>query len=663
VCGGAIFFPIKRSARRLAGSPDLTTPPIPQPPSPSQPTDPPTATADVSAATVPVDAIRNCAIIAHVDHGKTTLVDAMLRQANVFRAGQVVEERVMDSGALERERGITILSKNTAVTWGGTKINIIDTPGHADFGGEVERVLNMCDGVLLLVDAVEGPMPQTRFVLRKALAMQKKVVVVVNKVDRPASRPDWVVDATFDLFCDLGADDEQCDFPVVYASGQAGVAGPAPDALADDLTPLFEAITTHISPPCVRPGAPLQVLVTNLDYDEHKGRIAIGRVTAGTLARGSAVAIATPGADPRPGKVSEVFVYDNFARAAVDEVKAGDIAAFTGLGDVSIGETVCAPDAVDPLPTIAVEEPTVRMTFSVNTSPFAGKEGKFVTSRNLKDRLERELERNLALRVEPGESADQFVVSGRGALHISILIESMRREGYEFQVGPPRVITRREGGNEKGALLEPYEEAVVEVPEEHVGPVVDLLGSRKGAMADMVSAPDGSGSRVTYKIPTRGLLGLRNAMLTATKGTAVLNTIFKEYGPWAGDICTRDLGSLIAHEAGDVTAYAVESAQQRGRLIVGPGDAVYEGQVVGIHQRAGDLKVNVCKRKAATNIRSAGADNKTPLTPPLAMGLDDALEYIEEDELVEVTPASVRIRKNPAAGVRRGAGGAAGGKK
>ena len=667
--------PWSRAPRSLLSAISLSCPRAPKTDQPSlshthfPPSLPPLIIADPPAAATPGGGaatnlpIRNIAIIAHVDHGKTTLVDAMLRQANVFRVGQVVEERVMVSGALERERGITILSKNTAVTWGETKINIIDTPGHADFGGEVERVLNMCDGVLLLVDAVEGPMPQTRFVLRKALALNKTVVVVVNKVDRPASRPDWVVDATFDLFCELGATDTQCDFPVVFASGAAGVAGPAPDKLAADLTPLFESIIATVAPPAVRPGAPLQVLVTNLDYDEHKGRIAIGRVTAGTLTRGSTVAICTPGNDPRTGKIAECFVYDNFARAAVETVRAGDIAAFTGLGDVSIGETVCATDAIDPLPTIAVEEPTVRMTFSVNTSPFAGKEGKFVTSRNIKDRLERELERNLALRVEPGESADQFVVSGRGALHISILIEQMRREGYEFQVGPPRVITRREGGRDNGKLLEPFEEAIVEVPEEHVGPVVDLLGSRKGMMADMVSNPDGSGSRVTYKIPTRGLLGLRNAMLTATKGTAILNTIFKEYGPWAGDICTRDLGSLIAHEAGDVTAYAVESAQQRGRLCVGPGEAVYEGQVVGIHQRSGDLKVNVCKRKAATNIRSAGADNKAPLTPPLEMGLDDSLEYIEEDELVEVTPVSVRIRKNPLAGVRRGSGGASGGKK
>jgi GTP-binding protein len=508
----------------------------------------------------------------------------------------------------------------------------------------VERVLNMCDGVLLLVDSVEGPMPQTRFVLRKALDLDKKVVVVVNKVDRPAARVDWVVDATFDLFCDLGATDEQCDFPIVYASGQAGVAGDTATTLADDLGPLFKAIVREVAPPLVRPTAPLQLLITNLDYDEHKGRIAIGRVTSGTLARGSTVAVCKPGADPRPSKITEAFVYDNFSRVPVDEVGAGDICAVTGLSDVAIGETVCARDAPDPLPTISVEEPTVRMTFAVNTSPFAGREGKFVTSRNIKDRLARELERNLALRVEPGETADQFVVSGRGALHISILIENMRREGFEFAVGPPKVITKLHP--ETGAKLEPFEEAVVEVPEEHVGPVVDLLGSRKGAMLDM-SGGDGTANRVTYRMPTRGLLGLRNALLTATKGTAILNTIFKEYDTWCGDISTRDNGSLVAHETGAVTGYALESTQSRGRMFVKPGDEVYAGQVVGIHQRAGDLAVNVCKRKAVNNMRSSGADAKVPLTPALEVGLDDALEYIEEDELVEVTPKSVRVRKSP----------------
>jgi GTP-binding protein len=599
------------------------------------------------ADVIKMQSIRNIAIIAHVDHGKTTLVDAMLKQSKVFRENEAVQERVMDSNDIERERGITILSKNTAVTYKGIKINIIDTPGHADFGGEVERVLNMCDGVLLLVDSVEGPMPQTRFVLGKSLAMNKKVIVVVNKIDRPAARPDYVIDASFELFCDLGASDEQCDFPVVYASGVNGTAGEEPSTLAEDLEPLFEAIVREVEPPSVKLAAPLQLLITNLDYDEHKGRIAIGRISSGCISKADTVAYLKPGDDkPKTGKISELFVYDNFNRKAVERVEAGDICAFAGLGDVGIGETVCAREAPVPLPTITVEEPTVRMTFMVNTSPFAGREGKFVTSRNIRERLDRELERNLALKVESGETADTFIVSGRGALHISILIENMRREGFEFAVGPPKVITREVDGRKQ----EPYEEAIVEVPEEHVGQVVDLLGQRKGQMLDM-AAPQGNSTltRLTYKMPTRGLLGIRNAILTATKGTAVLNTIFLEYGPWCGVIDMRENGSLVGFETGQVTSYALESVQQRGKLFVGPGDEIYEGQVIGIHQRQGDLKVNACKKKAATNIRSATKEQTTALNEPMRPGLDDALEYIIDDELVEVTPKSVRIRKGPVA--------------
>lgn len=550
----------------------------------------------------------------------------------------------MDSNDLERERGITILSKNTAIRFGDVKINIIDTPGHADFGGEVERVLNMADGVLLLVDSVEGPMPQTRFVLRKALTLDKKVVVVVNKIDRPAARPDYVIDAVFDLFCELDASDEQCDFPVVYASGMSGIAGNDPSELADDLEPLFAAILREIKPPTVDLTAPTRMQVCALDYDEHKGRIAIGRVERGTLCRGDTVAYCQPGQDPKRGKVTELFVYDNFARSLVDSVEAGDICAFTGIADVGIGETLCDPSAVEPLPTIAVEEPTVRMTFSVNTSPFAGQEGKYVTSRNLKERLERELERNLALRVEPGEGAESFEVSGRGSLHLGILMENMRREGYEFSVGPPKVITRRD---ESGTLVEPVEEAIIEVPEEHVGAVTSLMGARKAAMQDLSSGSEGT-TRIKYTIPTRGLLGLKNAMLTATKGTAVLNTIVVGHEPWAGDISTRENGSLVAFENGQVTAYALESAQQRGRMFVKPGEQVYEGQVIGIHQRAGDLKVNVCKKKALTNMRAAGKDATVVLSEPVPVNLDYALEYVADDELVEITPASIRIRKNPA---------------
>lgn len=550
----------------------------------------------------------------------------------------------MDSNDLERERGITILSKNTAIRFGDVKINIIDTPGHADFGGEVERVLNMADGVLLLVDSVEGPMPQTRFVLRKALTLDKKVVVVVNKIDRPAARPDYVIDAVFDLFCELDASDEQCDFPVVYASGMSGIAGNDPSELADDLEPLFAAILREIKPPTVDLTAPTRMQVCALDYDEHKGRIAIGRVERGTLRRGDTVAYCQPGQDPKRGKVTELFVYDNFARSLVDSVEAGDICAFTGIADVGIGETLCDPSAVEPLPTIAVEELTVRMTFAVNTSPFAGQEGKYVTSRNLKERLERELERNLALRVEPGEGAESFEVSGRGSLHLGILMENMRREGYEFSVGPPKVITRRD---ESGTLVEPVEEAIIEVPEEHVGAVTSLMGARKAAMQDLSSGSEGT-TRIKYTIPTRGLLGLKNAMLTATKGTAVLNTIVVGHEPWAGDISTRENGSLVAFENGQVTAYALESAQQRGRMFVKPGEQVYEGQVIGIHQRAGDLKVNVCKKKALTNMRAAGKDATVVLSEPVPVNLDYALEYVADDELVEITPASIRIRKNPA---------------
>ena len=529
---------------------------------------------------------------------------------------------------------------------------MIDTPGHADFGGEVERVLNMCDGVVLLVDSVEGPMPQTRFVTKKALQLNKKVVVVVNKIDRDAARPDWVVDATFELFMDLGANDEQCDFPVVYASGARGVAGTAPDALADDLQPLFEAVVREVPPPTVLPAAPLQLLVTNIDYDEHKGRIAIGRVTAGTVRKAQPVSICSSLDETgkcRAGKVGELFVYDNFSRVGVDEVQAGDICALTGIQDIMIGETICSKDAPNALPTIKVEEPTVSMTFKVNTSPFAGKEGKFVTSRNIRDRLDRELERNLALRVEPGDGAESFRVSGRGTLHLGILIENMRREGYEFEIGPPKVITKEIDG----AACEPFEEAVVEVPETYVGAVVELFAQRKGEMVDMQPSLEGT-TRITFKIATRGLLGMRNSLLTATRGLGLLNTIFDEYRPVSGEISMRDQGSMVAHETGQVTAYAIESAQERGQLFVRPGDQVYEGQVVGMYSKAGDLKVNVCKQKALTNMRAANKEIRTALDEARIMSLDEALEYIVDDELVEVTPQSVRIRKNPEGANKRG---------
>ena len=590
---------------------------------------------------VPQEQLRNIAIVAHVDHGKTTLVDGMLKQSKVFRTNQSVSERIMDSNDLERERGITILSKNTAIRYDGIKINIIDTPGHADFGGEVERVLNMCDGVLLLVDSVEGPMPQTRFVLKKALALGLKVVVVVNKIDRDAARPDYVIDKTFELFCELGATDEQCDFPIVYASGFNGIAGLEPDQLEDDLRPLFNTIIGSVHPPLVNPSSPLQLLVTNLDYDEHKGRIAIGRINAGSISKGQNVSIMCPGKETKQAKISELFVYDNFSRVPAEKVQAGDIVAVCGVQEVSIGDTIACNVEGTALPAIKVEDPTVRVSFLVNTSPFAGREGKFVTTRNLRDRLFRELERNLAMKVEAGDTADTYIVSGRGSLHITILIENMRREGYEFAVGPPEVIYKEANGKK----LEPYEEATVEVPEEYVGPVVDMLGQRKGQMLDMQPTNDSGLSRIIYKMPTRGLLGLRNALLTATRGTAVINTIFDSYGEFCGEIGTREQGSLVSFETGQSTSYALQSAQARGQLFIDPGVEVYEGQVVGIHQRPGDLKINICKAKKATNIRS-NKDQTVTLAATKVMGLDDAIEYIGVDELVEITPKSIRIRKN-----------------
>ncbi|VAI57550.1 unnamed protein product [Triticum turgidum subsp. durum] len=544
--------------------------------------------------------VRNIAIVAHVDHGKTTLVDSMLRQSKVFRDNQVVQERIMDSNDLERERGITILSKNTSITYKGTKINIIDTPGHSDFGGEVERVLNMVEGILLVVDSVEGPMPQTRFVLKKALEFGHAVVVVVNKVDRPIARPEFVVNST------------------------------------------FEAILRCIPEPRIEKDGALQMLVTSTEYDEHKGRIAIGRLHAGELKRGMEVKVCTPDDACRIGKIGELFVYENFGRVPVESVSAGDICAVCGINDIMIGETIADKVSGTALPTIKIEEPTVRMSFSINTSPFVGKEGKFVTSRNLRDRLYRELERNLAMKVEDGETADTFLVSGRGTLHLTILIENMRREGYEFMIGPPKVINKTVNGK----LLEPYEIAAIEVPEEYMGSVVELLGKRRGQMLDMeASGPEGT-SLLKYKVPTRGLIGLRNAILTASRGRAILNTIFDSYGPWAGDISSRDQGSLVAFEGGSTTSYACVNAQERGILFVKPGQDIYKGQIVGIHQRPGDLALNVCKKKAATNVRS-NKETTVVLDEPLSYSLDDCIEYIQEDELVEVTPESIRMSKNP----------------
>ncbi|KAL3819813.1 hypothetical protein ACJIZ3_005718 [Penstemon smallii] len=586
--------------------------------------------------------IRNIAIVAHVDHGKTTLVDAMLRQSKVFRDNQVMQERIMDSNDLERERGITILSKNTSITYHDTKINIIDTPGHSDFGGEVERVLNMVEGILLVVDSVEGPMPQTRFVLKKALEFGHAVVVVVNKIDRPSARPDFVINSTFELFIELNASDEQCDFQVIYASGLRGKAGLSPENLSDDLGPLFETIVRCIPGPQIAKDGVLQMLATNIEYDEHKGRIAIGRLHAGTLRKGMDVKVCSSEDECRFARVSELFVYEKFFRVPTEMVEAGDICAVCGVDNIQIGETIADKADGKPLPAIRVEEPTVRMAFSINTSPFVGRAGKYVTSRNLRDRLYRELERNLAMKVEDGETSDTFIVSGRGTLHITILIENMRREGYEFMVGPPKVINKRVDDK----LLEPYEIAIVEVPEEYMGPVVELLGRRRGQMVDMQGTGSEGTTMMKYRIPTRGLLGLRNSILTVSRGTAILNTIFDEYGSWAGDINTRDLGSLVAFEDGTSTSYALSSSQDRGQMFIGPGVDVYKGQIIGIHQRPGDLSLNVCKKKAATNVRS-NKDVTVVLDTPMEYSLDDCIEYIQEDELVEVTPSSIRMCKNP----------------
>ncbi|CAJ2673200.1 unnamed protein product [Trifolium pratense] len=582
--------------------------------------------------------IRNIAIVAHVDHGKTTLVDAMLKQTKVFRDNQTVQERIMDSNDLERERGITILSKNTSVTYKDAKINIIDTPGHSDFGGEVERILNMVEGILLVVDSVEGPMPQTRFVLKKALEFGHAVVVVVNKIDRSSARPEFVVNSTFELFIELNATDEQ----VIYASGIKGKAGLSPENLAEDLGPLFETIMRCIPGPRIDKDGSLQMLVTSTEYEGHKGRIAIGRLEAGVLEKGMEVKVCTSEDSCRYARVSELYVYEKFFRVPADRVEAGDICAVCGISDIQIGETIADKLTGKALPSIKVEEPTVKMAFAINTSPFVGREGKYVTSRNLRDRLYRELERNLAMKVEDGETADTFIVSGRGTLHITILIENMRREGYEFMVGPPKVINKKV--NDK--VLEPYEIATVEVPEEHMGAVVELLGKRRGQMFDMQGVGSEGTTLVKYKIPTRGLLGLRNAILTASRGTAILNTVFDCYGPWAGDMSTRDLGSLVAFEGGTSTSYAIASSQERGQMFIAPGTEVYKGQIIGIHQRPGDLALNVCKKKAATNIRS-NKEQSVILDTPLDYSLDDCIEYIQEDELVEITPQSIRMSKNP----------------
>ncbi len=588
----------------------------------------------------PRNDIRNIAIIAHVDHGKTTLVDGMLRQTNVFRSNQEVTERVLDSNDLERERGITILAKNTGINYQGITINIVDTPGHADFGGEVERVVNMVDGVLLLVDAVEGPMPQTRFVLRQALQRGLKAIVVINKIDRPAARPDFAVDATFDLFIELGATEEQAEFPVVYTRALEGRAGHAPHDMAEDLGPLFETILSHIPPPMIDPDGPTQMLVTMLEYSSYVGKIAIGRLSSGAIRSGQLVTQITAEGEMRPAKTTQIFIFRDLQRFPQLEVHAGSIVAVAGIPDIGIGDTIADPNDPRPLPPIQVEEPTVRMTFRINDSPFAGREGQYLTSRQIRERLFRELESNVAMRVEETDKANEFIVSGRGELHLAIFIETMRREGYEFSVSRPEVIFKQ---SEDG-LLEPVEHMFVQVHNDYLGAVSEMLGKRRGRMIDIRYGDDGM-VYSEYYVPTRGTLGFRQPFLTATRGTGIYNTLFHGYELYVGDIDVQEFGSLVSLETGVVMAYALVHLQQRGTFFVKPGEEVYSGQIVGQNIRNEDLVVNVCKAKHLTNHRGKPTQMAEGLITPRNLSLDDCIEYLTEDDLLEVTPESLRIRK------------------
>jgi len=603
------------------------------------------SSAPLRMAASTLEGLRNVAIVAHVDHGKTTLVDALLQESNVFRDNEEVQERVMDSNDQERERGITILAKNAAIDYKGVKVNLVDTPGHADFGGEVERILNMVDGVLLVVDSVEGPKPQTRFVLKKALELGLKAVLVVNKIDRPQARPDYVVDKAFDLFVELDATDEQTDFDIVYASALNGQAGTEPDALKDDMTAILDAIVDSIPAPEVDADAPAQLLVANIDFDDFKGKLGIGRVKQGKLKAGDAGtfgAMKGPDDDCRAIKINDLFVYDNLGRKAVDEASAGEIVMFSGVSDIQIGETVTEKADPQPLPCLEVEEPTVSMSFAVNKSPLAGREGDKLTSRVIRDRLMKELDRNVALQVEPQDSGDAFTVSGRGPLHLTVLIETMRREGFELEIGPPEVIIKT---GDDGKKQEPYDAVEVQVPDEYASNVVDLLNRRKGEMQDMGKTDVGDYTYVKYLLPTRGSIGLRTNLLSATRGTAVIDSNFDSYRAFAGDIEARDKGSLLAFEDGEATSHGLLGAQDRGQLFATPKTAVYKDMVVGVHQRPGDLRVNVCKQKQLTNMRSATKGIVEGLSPPLELTLDSAVEYISEEELVEVTPESIRMAK------------------
>jgi GTP-binding protein len=589
-----------------------------------------------------IENLRNIAIIAHVDHGKTTLVDQLLQQSGTLGERAELTERMMDSNDLEKERGITILSKNTAIKWQDYRINIVDTPGHADFGGEVERVLSMVDSVLLLVDAVDGPMPQTRFVTQKAFAMGFRPIVVVNKVDRPGARPEWVVDQVFELFDNLGATDEQLDFPVIYASALNGYAGLDEDVRDGDMTPLFEAIIEHVSPPDVDPNAPFQLQVSSLDYNSYVGLIGIGRIKQGKINTNTAIKVIDTDGKIRNGRVLQILGFHGLERVEVPEAQAGDIIAFTGMDKLYISDTLCDPDHIEALPPLSVDEPTVTMTFQVNTSPFAGQEGKYVTSRNIQERLQEELLHNVALRVEPTEDPDKLRVSGRGELHLGVLIENMRREGYELAVSRPEVIIREK---EDGTREEPYEQVTVDVEEQSQGTVMEKLGERRGEIKTMEA--DGKGRiRIEYIIPSRGLIGFQTEFMTATSGTGLLYHTFDHYGEYkSGEIGQRNNGVLISNAKGKALAYALFNLQERGKLFIGHAEEVYEGMVIGIHSRDNDLVVNPLKAKQLTNIRAAGTDENLILTPPIRMTLEQALEFIDDDELVEVTPENIRIRK------------------
>lgn len=592
--------------------------------------------------------LRNIAIIAHVDHGKTTLVDAMLKQSGVFRANEHVEERVMDSNALERERGITILAKNTAVMHNGTKINILDTPGHADFGGEVERVLTMVDGVLLLVDAYEGPMPQTKYVLRKALERNLKPIVVINKIDRSDQRVNEVIDEVLDLFIELNANDDQLEFPVVLTSARNGIAKLSMEDESDNLEPLFRVILENIPAPDVDTEAPLQMLVNTLDYDDYVGRIVVGRVVRGTIHNGENIMLMDNSSN-RKAKIGRLYTYQGLKRVEVDEVAAGDIVALIGLADANIGDTIADAENPEKLEGISIDEPTLSMVFSVNTSPFAGREGEFVTSRHLRERLFKEVKTNVAMRLEETESPDSYIVKGRGELHLSILIETMRREGYELQVGKPKVITHRD---EEGNLLEPMEALTIDVPQDFMGAVMEGLGLRKAELQNMTEMA--GYLRMEFLIPARGLIGFRNQFLTDTKGNGIMNHVFAGYAPYKGDIPGRTRGSLVAFEAGETTSYGISNAQERGTMFIVPGEQVYEGQIIGENSREDDMDVNPCKKKHVSNMRASGSDEAIRLIPPKTFSLEQALEHINDDELVEVTPKSIRMRKKILDRVERG---------